>query len=119
LASTGHLTTLAYAHKYWWISSYNNGNPRVFFDDRGFDKSVDGYVLGVVVPIFHEQQFLGIIKSNVYLEKPLKNILLSQNKLHKTQMTIARTGGLIVLDEKHEPLSEKIDSHFKGSMRVL
>ncbi|MCI5207597.1 MAG: hypothetical protein D3910_02115, partial [Candidatus Electrothrix sp. ATG2] len=47
IASTGKLTTLAHAHKYWWKESYHEGQGRVFLDDRGFDDSVQGYVLGV------------------------------------------------------------------------
>ena len=45
VASTEKLTTFAHGHKYWWTASYNNGLGRTFFDDRGFDDSVEGYVL--------------------------------------------------------------------------
>ncbi len=50
IATTKKLSTLAHSHKYWWIASFNDGKDRVFFDDRGFDESVGGYVLGIVVP---------------------------------------------------------------------
>jgi len=112
LASTGQLTTLAHAHKYWWVAAYNKGNGRVFFDDRGFDKSVNGYVLGVVVPIYNNGEFIGIIKSNILLEPFLKKIILTQSN-HHTQMRIARTGGLVVMDETHQPLTTRMDNPLK------
>ena len=43
IASTSKLTTLAHAHKYWWVASYHDGRGRAFFDDRGYDASVGGY----------------------------------------------------------------------------
>ena len=36
IATTGKLTTLAHAHKYWWVACYNDGQGRIFLDDRGF-----------------------------------------------------------------------------------
>ncbi len=34
IASTGKLTTLAHAHKYWWKASYQEGKGRVFWETR-------------------------------------------------------------------------------------
>ena len=67
ISTTGKLTTLAHFEKYWWQGSYNDGDGIIFLDDRGYDVSVEGYVLGVVVPIFNEQdEFIGILKVNYY-----------------------------------------------------
>jgi len=53
IASTGKLTTLAHGQKYWWQASFNNGKGKTFIDDRGFDDSVNGYVVGIVVPVMN------------------------------------------------------------------
>ena len=65
IASTAKLTTLAHSHKYWWKGAYNNGAGAVFFDDRGYDKSVGGYVLGIVIPIKSDDEIIGILKVNL------------------------------------------------------
>jgi len=56
---------MSHAHKYWchsWQACYNNGKGRFFGDDRGFDTSVKGHVLGVVVPIMDKQEVIGDLK---------------------------------------------------------
>jgi len=113
VASTGHLTTFAHAHKYWWMAAYNNGNQRIFFDDRGYDKSVNGYVIGVVVPVHYQGQFLGIIKSNILLEQSLKQIILTHNSRQGSKMRIVRSGGLIIIGEGDEPLKAELSEHLK------
>ena len=65
VASTSKLSTLAHGHKYWWLGSYDNGEGAVFFDDRGYDDSVGGYVLGLVVPIRKGTEIIGILKCNL------------------------------------------------------
>ena len=62
VASTSKLSTFAHGHKYWWQGAYNNGEGAVFFDDRGYDDSVKGYVLGLVVPIKNDNEVIGILK---------------------------------------------------------
>ena len=56
IATTKKLTTLAHSHKYWWLASFHEGVGRIFFDDRGFDESVGGYALGIVVPVMQDNQ---------------------------------------------------------------
>jgi hypothetical protein len=65
ISTTGKLTTLAHLEKYWWQASYNDGEGIVYIDDRGFDASADGYVLGIVVPVYDDHdEVIGILKSN-------------------------------------------------------
>jgi signal transduction histidine kinase/CheY-like chemotaxis protein len=103
IATTGKLTTLAHAQKYWWQASYAEGNGRVFLDDRGFDKSVDGYVLGIVVPVVEDREIVGILKCNL-------NILdmLREATHHETQdgwtSKIVRSRGRVVLEKGRPPL---------------
>ena len=75
IATTDKLTTLAHAHKYWWVTCYNDGHGRFFLDDRGFDASVNGYVLGVVIPIEYENEIIGILKCNVNIMGPLTDVV--------------------------------------------
>jgi two-component sensor histidine kinase/HAMP domain-containing protein len=104
ISTTGKLTTLAHSHKYWWEASYFNGKGRVFFDDRGFDESVDGYVLGVVVPIMDGNEVIGILKSNINLDGPLTNVVEDFRLNHPGNIQIARTKGLVVAEKGGIPL---------------
>ncbi len=116
VASTSKLSTFAHDHKYWWQGSFNNG--AVFFDDRGYDNSVNGYVLGLVVPVKKDDQVIGILKCNL-------NILGSINKLisgvqHKLlgQFKLIRSGGMVVYEEGFEPLSTRINDDIIGQIKI-
>jgi two-component sensor histidine kinase/HAMP domain-containing protein len=108
IASTGKLTTLAHAQKYWWKASYSKGEGRTFFDDRGFDTSVAGYVLGVVIPIKNGDEIIGILKCNVNIMGPLTDVIHDHAGHEGINILIARTGGLIVVEEGKTPLSDKL-----------
>jgi len=114
IATTGKLTTLAHAHKYWWKASYNSGTGKIFFDDRGFDTSVGGYVLGVVIPIRDKKEVIGILKCNVNIMGPLTDVVLKHFQQHSGKMQIARTGGLVVAEKGVPPLSTKIGDTLVG-----
>lgn len=110
ISSTSKLTTLAHSQKYWWQGSFNNGEGIVYIDDRGYDNSVDGYVLGVVVPIYDDSDnIIGILKSNYNIAYIFEN---SVSKFHDLvnngEYFIVRTKGLIVNGENIEPLSEEV-----------
>ncbi len=108
IASTGKLTTLAHAHKYWWKASYHDGEGRIFFDDRGFDTSVEGYVLGVVVPIKNGTDIIGILKCNINIMGPLTDVISKHDLLDSSKILIARTKGLIVAEKGEKPLSNSL-----------
>lgn len=108
IATTGKLTTLAHAHKYWWKASYHNGQGKIFLDDRGFDTSVKGYVLGIVVPIKEGEDIIGILKCNVNILGPLTDVIQSFSERNRGQIMVVRTGGLIVREEGATPLSTKV-----------
>ena len=117
IASTSKLTTLAHAQKYWWIASYDDGKGRVFFDDRGYDKSVGGYVLGIVVPIKKDNEIIGILKCNLNIIGALRQII-EDFKLGDTgHLEIVRSGGLIVIEKDKEPLTAKISEVHIEHMR--
>jgi signal transduction histidine kinase len=109
IASTGRLTTLAHAHKYWWQASYFDGKGRVFFDDRGFDDSVKGYVLGVVVPVIYGNEIVGILKCNINIMGPLTNIIQEHELLNLGKVRVVRTKGLIVSEKGKTPLSNRLN----------
>ncbi|BEP29078.1 sensor domain-containing diguanylate cyclase [Helicovermis profundi] len=110
---TNKLSTITHKYKYWWKACYNDGNPQVFLDDRGFDLSVDGYVIGIVVPIYDNNKFIGLLKANININDTLLKAINSYDKIYNTiNISIVRSKGLIVARENTEPLSKSIDSSF-------
>lgn len=99
LSSSNRLTTLKHSHKYWWIESYNKGSGKIFIDDRGYDKSVKGYVLGVTVPVISEGEVIGVLKSNINIEGPLTDIIFNFNYRNSSRINIARSKGMILSGE--------------------
>jgi PAS domain S-box-containing protein len=112
IASTGKLTTLAHAHKYWWKASYHDGVGRVFFDDRGFDSSVEGYVIGVVVPVKSGNEIIGILKCNINIMGPITDIIEEFELRNPGQIKIVRTKGLVVSEKGKIPLSYSLPENF-------
>jgi hypothetical protein len=108
IATTNKLTTLAHAHKYWWKAAYNDGKGRVFLDDRGFDQSVAGYVIGVVVPIKEAGKVIGILKANFNVMGGLSRVLWSGPLQNSSEINVVRSGGLVVLKKNGKPLSESM-----------
>ena len=108
IATTGKLTTLAHAHKYWWKNGFHEGRGKIFLDDRGFDTSVQGYVLGVVVPIRDGDQIIGILKCNVNISGPLTDVIQDFSQRNLGRIMVVRTGGLIVREEGITPLSTRV-----------
>ena len=109
IGTSNKLTTLAHEHKYWWQAAFNRGQGRIFFDDRGFDESVQGYVIGIVVPIVQDNQIIGIFKANLNLLGSLKDFIthrLYSSEEHST--TLVRSGGMVILEQGKEPLSTRV-----------
>jgi len=117
IATTGKLTTLAHSHKYWWLASYADGQGRIFLDDRGFDTSVEGYVLGVVVPIRDGNDIIGILKCNVNIMGPLTDVVQEFNQRHPGNLKIVRTEGLIVAEYGVTPLTTRVNEDLVGALR--
>jgi len=109
IATTGKLTTLAHAHKPWWLACYNEGLGRIFLDDRGFDASAQGYVLGVVVPVKDKNEIIGILKCNVNITGLLIDIVQEFDLRNSSRIKIVRTGGLIVSERDVTPLSTQVN----------
>ncbi|MCF7927947.1 MAG: hypothetical protein K9L68_02925, partial [Spirochaetales bacterium] len=109
VASTNKLTTLAHSHKYWWKDSFADGKGSIFIDDRGYDTSVGGYVLGIVVPVYYQENVIGILKCNVNIMSFLRELLRYGETIGEDwNISIIRSGGRIVIGEGVEPLSEKL-----------
>ncbi len=118
IATTNKLTTLAHAYKYWWVASYDDGKGRIFLDDRGFDESVQGYVLGVVIPIKDKNEVIGILKCNINIMGPLTDVLKTFNQRHPGRIKIVRTRGLIVYEHGITPLSARVNNALVESLRT-
>ena len=113
VASTDKLTTLAHSEKYWWKSAYNNGRGRIFFDDRGYDESAAGYVLGIVVPVKIGNTIIGIIKYNINIE-PLFDDILRRSSVNGRRVVIARSGGRIIKEINIRALSTSLSEDFNA-----
>ncbi len=110
ISTTAKLTTLVHYDKYWWQGAFDDGNGTVFLDDRGYDDSVDGYVLGIVVPVYDdEDNIIGVLKSNFNIEHIFGDSILQFCDLtHEGEYYVVRTLGLIVYGYNIELLSESI-----------
>ncbi len=117
IATTKKLTTFAHSHKYWWLASYNDGKGRIFLDDRGFDTSVGGYVLGVVIPVIENNDLLGILKCNINIVGPISHMIENFNKSNYGILKLVRTGGLIVFEEGEKPLSTQVNEQIIQKLR--
>jgi signal transduction histidine kinase len=117
IATTGKLTTLAHAQKYWWQATYHDGEGKIFLDDRGFDNSVKGYVLGVVIPIKDKNEIIGILKCNVNTMGSLTDIVQEFSSRQQGNMSVVRTGGLIVAEQGKIPLSTQVDKNIIMSLQ--
>ena len=119
IATTGKLTTLAHANKYWWRESYASGDGKVFFDDRGFDKSVGGYVIGVVIPIKKDGEIIGILKANVNIIEALSKVIQRYDGVGHGSLKVVRTKGKIVYAEGLTPLSATVDSKILKNLQNM
>lgn len=108
VAATGKLTTLAHADKYWWQAAYHEGEGKIFFDDRGYDTSVEGYVLGVVAPVKQGAEIIGMLKYNLNISEALSTAIRSHNPNKLNSIKLIISGGLVILEEGVEPLSTSI-----------
>ncbi|MDM8540293.1 PAS domain S-box protein [Desulfococcaceae bacterium HSG9] len=108
VASTSKLSTFAHGHKYWWLGAYNNGEGAVFFDDRGYDDSVGGYVLGLVVPIRKGTEIIGVLKCNLNILGSISKLVVDTKDSLIGKLKLIRSGGMVVFEEGFEPLSTQI-----------
>ena len=118
VASTAKLTTFVHVHKYWWQGAYNDGTGAVFLDDRGYDDSVGGYVLGVVVPIKKDNEIIGILKANLNILGSINTIIVNSQRENHEKLKLIRSGGLIVYEEGFEPLSERISPELQMKIKT-
>ena len=110
IATTEKLSTLAHAHKYWWKESYANGDGKIFFDDRGFDESVGGYVVGIVVPIKDDGEIIGVLKANINILGTFSTIVNHYNNAGQGRLKVVRTRGEVVYGQGNIPLSTRVSS---------
>lgn len=118
IGSTGKLTTMAHAHKYWWRGAFAEGKGKIFIDDRGFDKSVGGVVLGFVVPVKIGGVVSGIIKANLNIGALLSDFINVSREGRDYNINIYRSGGLVILDKQQEPLSAMAMDHILKIMKA-
>ncbi|MCP3954782.1 MAG: hypothetical protein GY697_21560, partial [Desulfobacterales bacterium] len=118
VASTAKLSTFSHGHKYWWLGSYNNGEGAAFFDDRGYDDSVGGYVLGLVVPIRKGTEIIGILKCNLNILGSISNLISGQRDELIGRFKLTRSGGMVVFEEGFDPLSTQVHDSIYRKLKV-
>ena len=118
IASTAKLTTLAHAHKYWWKGAFNNGKGAIFFDDRGYDESVGGYVLGLVIPIKMKNEISGILKVNLNILGSVSEMIRCLQKEGSGDFKLIRSGGEIIFESESAPLSTRIPNLVYNKIQV-
>ena len=119
IATTGKLSTLAHSHKYWFKESYFDGEGKIFFDDRGFDTSVGGYVVGIVVPIKDDGKIIGILKANINIIGTLSRVINNYNNTNHGTLKIVRTKGKVVYEKDVVPLSTNVNPEIMTSLKNL
>lgn len=119
VGTTNKLTTITHAHKYWWQEAFNQDAGRIYFDDRGYDNSVNGYVVGIVYPIMKDDRVIGILKINLSLLGTLNRFLNKIGQHGTRHALLTRSGGRVILEAGHEPLSTdippKVQQQFRGN----
>ncbi|MCK5539885.1 MAG: HAMP domain-containing protein [Deltaproteobacteria bacterium] len=117
VASTSKLSTFAHGHKYWWLGSCDNGEGAIFFDDRGYDDSVGGYVLGVVVPVKNSSGIDGILKCNLNILGAISRLISGAKHNLIGEFKLVRSGGEIVFESGVEPLSTRVPEVIREKMK--
>ena len=119
IATTGKLTTLAHSYKYWFKEAYAEGEGKIFFDDRGFDASVKGYVIGIVVPVKENGKVIGILKANVNITSAMSKVVNNYKNIHKSSLEIVRTKGDIVYEDALPPLSTSANPQILNNLKNM
>ncbi len=113
VGTSSELSTIAHAHKYWWEGAYNDNDPLIYFDDRGYDVSVGAVVLGIVYPIRVNNEFSGLLKINIKVTAMLDDHITVHNNLaSEGEYIIVRNSGDIVSQKNVIPLSTSISEDF-------
>ncbi len=126
VAATAKLTTFAHGHKYWWLGAFHGGEGRIFLDDRGFDDSVGGCVLGLVAPVKDAGEVIGILKCNVRISDAISEAIGETTNDDLDWFKLARSDGTVIFERGHTPLSTRVENpvytrmkrNFEGSFRV-
>jgi hypothetical protein len=63
IASTNRTSDYYQADEDWWMSTYNLGKGSVFIDQPEFDESSQTYAVNIAVPIYSNEQVVGILRS--------------------------------------------------------
>lgn len=116
VGSTGKLTTYKHGHKYWWKGSFDEGKGKTYYDDRGFDESVQGYVVGIVVPVRDGTRVIGILKANINILSLLSSNLVSSRSEYDVLISLVRAGGEVVFRQGVEPLSIRIGEKLQNEI---
>jgi|GEM_PF-6644179 len=118
VASTDNVVILNCRDKYWWQACWNNGKGDVFFDDVGYIAKGSRYVLGVVMPVYDNDEIIGVLRCNVNIMSFFEeNHQTFENITFQGRLRIVRGDGTVVYGANTVPLSEKLSSDYDLSKR--
>ncbi len=116
VAATHNLTDLYQGDEYHWQATNLDGEPRIFFDDRGYDESADAPVLGVLVPVVKKGKVLGVLKGNLLLTGALQRFVASYGTVAPGAMQIVRSGGKVILGRESRVLDGRVNHRLVTAM---
>ena len=114
VASTARLTTFSQGDEYWWQGAYAKGRGMVFLDDRGYDKSADSFVLGLVVPIKRDGRIIGLLKCSLNVARFFNPLMSGPGRRGET--ALVRSSGAILFQPGTTPLSRRVEEPVRRAM---
>ena len=97
VAMTKRLSDYDQADKAWWSEPVAQGVAGLFIDDRGLDVSVGALILGVVVPVVHQGEIIGVLKIN-YKVQAILGIVEPFEQDMSDRVLLARGNAELVAD---------------------
>ena len=102
VAMTRILSDYYQADEYWWQTGNTYVESGAFLDDRGYDESVGAIVIGIVVPVLHDGEVIGVFKIN-FRVKAILDIVSGEGLEPGYLLLLVRSDGSVISgsDEGH------------------
>jgi GAF domain-containing protein/HAMP domain-containing protein len=82
IAATNRTTDYYQADEDWWQAAYDSGNGNVYIGQPEFDASSQTFALILAIPLFEENELVGILRST--LEVSVLSNLINEEKFGET-----------------------------------
>ena len=112
IAASEKIPSLAQANKRWWIVSQDGGTGKLHLEDMGYIASIQGFMLGVAVPVRAQDRFIGALKSNINIQKTISELVASFNRFYNVNARLVRSDGSIIHGQGDIPLNTNSSGEF-------